>query len=171
MCRDWGTRISSATVYMRKQYAWRTANRMRWSRQFKRTISRDMCIVMLWLESMDLLIRPSVVYWTLLAAFPSTPSSVSSSSADHPYHRTQETWDAEKRKTDNRYLSNTIVLAFETPRIWASNVPLQVNEATLSRYHRFHSIRKIDGTLPFVSVHRREIPHITDYRPARHHHV
>lgn len=51
------------------------------------------------------------------------------------------------------------------------NIPLQIDKTTLSCYHRFHSIRKVNGTLPFFPVHWGEIPHIADYSPARHHHI
>lgn len=104
-------------------------------------------------------IRLSVVYWILLAAFPSIPSSASSFSVGRPCH------------SRNKYIIFTYQFPF--PKIFKlmSNIPLQIDKTTLPCYHRFHSIRKINCTLSFLSVHWREIPHIADYSPARHHHI
>lgn len=43
-----------------------------------------MCIMKIWLETMSLFTRLSIVYWIPLAAFPSTPSSASSFSIVRP---------------------------------------------------------------------------------------
>lgn len=71
----------------------------------------------------------------------------------------------------NFYLSYLIHSYFLQDFKRLSYIPLQINKTTLPRYYRFHSIRKIDGTLSFLHVHWREIPHVANYSPAGHHHI
>ena len=50
-------------------------------------------------------------------------------------------------------------------------IPDQVHQSTLQSNLSLHSVGKLNGVFALSPVHGRQVPHITHYGPAGHHHV